>query len=261
MQNSSTTNSSTKNYSTIKKQGERPIFKNSVFTESPYTESPYTPLAKKVVEDILNVYTEAVKYGIQKGHEMKLDDVEYAPTEDEKYKEFETQIYNQLYPNGITVRHPVLKEAQTSYYKDNTTNFVAFKAKLIGFLEAIVKKYPKVEEMLYEMNNVSRKDFEYTINKENEEKDTILSYSDNNFLYFILDHIIDQERDKQNKSKNANGNKQSGGKTKVSKTKVCLKENRKEYLVHVNDKKEKFIKKRGEVVFLRNIRGKYNNVK
>lgn len=217
------------------------MVRNTVYTKDPLHE---------LLKFVLDEYKKASMYAFEKKTILSVEETEKEPFPTDEYNSFNTNLYNFLTnQDNIRVNVPV-------YSTEKVDHFIGLKLKIIEFLVKLIENNPihktDIKSMLFSITNTTERNFHDSIDKKNEKGNTFLGKNDNNLIYYILDSIDEKVK------KSSNSNTQSGGKRK---TKVYLKENGKEYLVHVNEKKEKFIKKRGEVVFLKSIRGKYNNVK
>jgi hypothetical protein len=211
---------------------------NTVFTEDVY--------AKNDLDVVVSCYKKAVKFALQKEHPIRDNDVKDEPPIDMQYIEFANEIKNNLKTR--------LKHYRAEYIEPNESNtFIRLKAFTFNIISKMFEKQMQrviTREYLEEKYGVSKKQFKL-ISDARSVMDLSYDTSDN-YIYYFLKIITD------NVEKEYKASQQTGGKSK--KDKIKLKEDSKQYVVHLTDKKQKFIKRKGINVLLNSIRGKYNYV-
>lgn len=222
-------------------------------TEPEHLKGKIVEKAKDQVHRILDVYQQAALIAKENGEELNLEQIHNYPEKNDVYKQFAEKIdaivkdewhYYNTYVKGVNgavydPEHPKYTKLPDTF-SEHIDNFVDLKIAVSTLLLKLIAK------------GLIEKDY---LKREYLEK---ILQNNNNFITYLL-WLVENEPNMFNQSHNASA--QSAGKNKKSKEKIRLKENAKEYVVHLTDKKAKFITRKGDTVLLSDIRGKYNYVR
>lgn len=207
---------------------------NTVFTKDAY--------GIRDLDAIINIYKEAIEFGLKNQHPVYGGDVtDMEPPIHEKYKELANKIKTYLGEEKC-------KDYKLEYYNfKEEHSFFTLMTLVLRLIETIFEKYNIERSYLQAKYDVmSEADFlVYCILVKQK-------VNDYNYIFNFLEEFAIKLRNEYKASQ------QKGG--KIKKDKIKMKEDSKQYVVHLTDKKQKFIKRKGSNVLLSSIRGKYNYV-
>ena len=228
----------------------------NVFDKDPYSE--LRQITRKQIVDILNIYEEAVVFAITQNDSMDIRSGK-EPIKRDKYKEFATRIhkliekqwnfyysYDQVVDGGTDYN----KDNLPKTFDDNVDTFLGLKMRLSNLIEKMMVRIMIDRDFFKKSFDLNDKDYNEYL-KPNNTRKFGLANNDGSYVYYLL-NTIEKKQESTMPQKAGNGKK--------AKEKIHLKENGRKYVVHVNEKKQKFIKQRGQNVLLSSIRGKYNYV-